>query len=75
MIERVQTIFREVFNNQQLTIHPDILTNEIKMWDSLTHLELIAAIEKEFDLKFTFNEVMRCNSVKEIIALIGQKKV
>jgi len=43
------------------------------MWDSLTHLQLIAEIESEFKIKFTFEEVMMFNSVADILSTIEKK--
>ena len=58
--------------DEKLSIHPGTTAKDIKMWDSLTHLELIAAVEAEFGLKFTFSEVMEFNTVGDMLHKIGQ---
>ena len=73
MLERMQQVFRAVFEDQRLVVTPETSANDIKMWDSLTHLELIAAVEAEFNLKFSFNEVMQFNSVGDMLRLIEKK--
>ncbi len=73
MLERMQQVFRSVFEDQRLVITPETSAKDIKMWDSLTHLELIAAVEAEFNLKFSFNEVMGFNSVGDMLRLIEKK--
>ncbi len=70
MLERLQQIFREVFGDNTLTILPSTSAKDIKMWDSLTHLELIAAIEDEFKIKFSFDQVMKFGNVGDIIKTI-----
>ncbi len=49
-------------------------TNEnLAGWDSLSHLNLIGAIEKEFDVRFEKHEVMDCLSVADLLAAIEAK--
>ena len=73
MLDRLQNVFRVVFQNSQLTIIESTTANEIKMWDSLTHLELIAAVESEFKIQFSFNEVMSFKNVGDMLLLIELK--
>ena len=72
--EQIQQVFRNVFQNDTLIVLESTSAKDIKMWDSLTHLELIAAVEEEFDIKFTFNEVMQFNTVGDMIAVIERLK-
>ena len=74
MLERLQMVFRNVFGNQELVIHYTTSAKDIKMWDSLTHIELIAHVEDEFDVKFSFNEVMQFNTVGDMLDVIEKKK-
>lgn len=71
--ERLQNVFRKVFQNEKLVISGSTSAKEIKMWDSLTHLELIAAVEEEFNMKLSFNEVMQLDTVKDLLDVIEKK--
>ena len=73
MLERLQKIFRKVFIDEKLIIDENTSAKDIRMWDSLTHLELISAVEEEFKLKFTFNEVMNFENVGEMMSVIKIK--
>lgn len=73
MLEQLQHVFREVFKNDALIITESTSAKDIKMWDSLTHLELIAAVETAFSIKFTFNDVMMFSNVGEMMALVEKK--
>ena len=73
MIERMQQVFRTVFEDQRLVITPETAARDIKMWDSLTHLELIAAVENEFNVKFSFGEVRKGNNGADMLRLIETK--
>lgn len=73
MLEKLQLIFRRVFNNNTLIITPDSSAKNIKMWDSITHMELIAEVETAFNILFSFEEVMQFNTVGDMIELIEKK--
>ena len=74
LTEQLQKVFRKVFMDEKLTIGPGTTAKDIKMWDSLTHLELIAAVEEEFGIKFTFSEVMQFNNVGDMMDVIRKIK-
>jgi acyl carrier protein len=42
-------------------------------WDSLGQINLFMTIEKEFEIKFTYDEIIENNSIKKIILLIETK--
>ena len=46
---------------------------DIEMWDSLTHIELIVALEREFRVKFTTGEVTKLKNVGDLVYLIQAK--
>jgi acyl carrier protein len=72
-IDNLQEVFRKVFGKNDLLISVNTSTKDIKSWDSLTHLELIAAVEEAFDVKFSFAEVMQFNTVGDMIQAIEKK--
>lgn len=73
MQEKLQDIFRIVFKDKALLIQDSTSANDIVMWDSLTHIELISSIEDAFQIKFTFQEVMKFNTVGDMMQVIAQK--
>ncbi len=70
MQERLQKVFRKVFNNNNLIITLQTSANDIKMWDSITHMELISEIEVEFNIVFSFDQVMQFNNVGDMLMTI-----
>jgi acyl carrier protein len=48
----VQDIFRDIFDEDDLIISDTTSSNEVEDWDSLNHINLVSAIEKEFKVKF-----------------------
>lgn len=68
--ERLTGVFREVFDDESLKIEDHYAAENIPGWDSLMHINLIIAIEEEFDVKFSTTEIasFRCvGDVKELI--------
>ena len=54
---RLTAIFRDVFEDESLVLRDDLTAEDVENWDSLTHINLIVAIEKEFRIRFTTAEV------------------
>lgn len=72
-IQRVQLVFRKVFQDPDLVINPDYTANNIAGWDSLTHMTLIAELENFFSIRFTFQEVSEFKTVGDLIQIITLK--
>lgn len=75
MSERLERIFREVFDDGSLRLSPEISPETFPAWDSLSHVRLIMALEAEFDTKFTTDEVIEADSAASIQALLEGKDV
>lgn len=69
----VQDIFRDVFDAPNLKINNSTGANNIGNWDSLTHINLLSALQKEFNIKFSLSEIENLTNVEAIIAIIEQK--
>lgn len=71
--ERLQEIFRDVFDDEELEIREDMSAKDIEDWDSLAQINLIIAIEKEFGVKFNLEEVSKLKNIGEMLELINLK--
>lgn len=69
----VQDIFRDIFDDDNLTIIDATCSHDIEDWDSLSHINLVCAIEKEFKIKFALGELQALNDVGAMIDLIKVK--
>lgn len=69
------TIFRDVFDDESLALRPNLTAADVENWDSLSHINLIVAIERGFKIKFTTREVASLKNVSELVDLIRQKQV
>jgi acyl carrier protein len=73
IFHRVQRIVGDVFSIPIAHITLESSADTIESWDSLQHLNLILALEQEFGLQFTPEEIERLSSVGDINALLEQK--
>ena len=73
VFDKVQEIFRDVFDDEDLTISDATNSDEIEDWDSLEHISLIISMEKAFSMKFDIKEVNKLENVGEMIDLILRK--
>ncbi|MDR2841555.1 MAG: acyl carrier protein [Paludibacter sp.] len=71
----VQTIFRDILDNEDITLGYETTANDVEEWDSLTHIQLIVAIEKHFKIKFTSKEILSWKNVGEMLDCINSKGV
>lgn len=73
VMNKVQDIFRDVFDDDSLVIVDSTNSDDIEDWDSLEHIALIVSMEKEFNMKFDIKEVGKLANVGEMVDLIVSK--
>lgn len=72
-LARLQPIFRDVLDNPRLEISRTSNASNVKGWDSLTHINLVSAIEQEFAISFTLSELQEMENVGQMMDLIEMK--
>lgn len=70
--KRLDGVFSSTFD-EEISIKEEMTAADIESWDSLTHIQLVAAIEAEFRVRFTTREVIELKNVGDIITLIAAK--
>jgi acyl carrier protein len=73
IIDRVTDTARMIFDNDDLVLTRGTTAQDVEGWDSLTHINLIVALEREFKIKFTTAEVTGMKNVGELSDLIARK--
>ncbi len=70
----LNNIFMDVLDlDEDIVLTDETSANDIEEWDSLSHIQLIVAIEKKFNIKFTSLEIMKWRNVGEMVNSIEEK--
>ena len=75
ILNSIQEILRDVADDETIVISENSTADDVEGWDSLTHIQLVVAIEKQFKIKFTAAEIQKWKNVGEMIASIAAKSV
>ena len=73
LFDGVQDIFRDIFDEEDMVIEDKTSSDDVEEWDSLNHINLVSAIEKEFEIRFALGELMELKDVGAMIDLMGEK--
>ena len=71
--DKLQEVFRDVFDEDSIVIGPGTTADDIEDWDSLMHITLISAVEDEFGMRFTVGEVSTMKNVGEMVSIIADR--
>jgi acyl carrier protein len=71
--ERLNQVFREIFDDESIVIHDAMTAKDIYEWDSLMHITLVVGTEKEFGMELTAEEIGNLNSVGELLDIISER--
>lgn len=72
IFSKLNVIFKDVLDlDETPELKETSSANDIEEWDSLSHIQLVVAIEKAFKLKFTSQEILKWNNVGEMVDTIS----
>jgi acyl carrier protein len=74
ILTRLTSIFREVFDDDELVLKPELTADDVDGWDSLAHIRLILSVQKAFSVKFSAAEMSRLKNVGDLVALTKHKQ-
>jgi acyl carrier protein len=73
LLAEVQQIFRDVLDQPDLAITRESNASNVDDWDSLTHINLISAISKKYNVKFALGELEDLKNVGDMLDLLRAK--
>jgi len=72
-LEELNGIFKEVFDDDELVVNQATTANDVDGWDSLSHVNLIVAIEGRFKIRFSHKELLSFKNVGDMVKCIEMK--
>ena len=73
IFERRDRVFQDVFDDDTIHVTPKTTADDIEDWDSLEHITLISAVEREFRMKFKMGEISSMKNVGEMVDIIKSR--
>ncbi len=74
ILTELQDICREVFENPGLTLTESTTAEDVPHWDSLNHLNVVAAAEQRFGIRFRTSEVEGLKNIGDFVCLVAAKQ-
>ena len=72
-LERLNEVFQQVFDDDELAVGPTTTAEDVEGWDSLMHVTLMIRVEKAFGVKFTSSQVAGLKNVGQLVELLDHK--
>lgn len=71
--DRLVSVFCETFGISSDKVHPDLGPDDLKQWDSIGYVMLVAAIEEAFSIQLDVDEIMEMTSFRATLAVLETK--
>jgi len=71
--EVLEPIFRQVFDDEQIKLAAEMTADDVDGWDSLSHVNLIVAIESKLKIRFTQKELLTFRCVGDLMRASAEK--
>ncbi len=73
ILAHVQEVFRDELEVEDLVLADETTADDVEEWDSLSHVQLVVALEKAFNIKFTSREILSWDNVGDLVDCIEKK--
>ena len=70
ILEKLSAVFRDVFDDDTISLRPETTADDIDGWDSQAHVTLVVATEMRFGIKFRTAELESLRNVGDFARLI-----
>ena len=73
VFEKLNEVFRDIFDDGAIVVSDTTNADDIEDWDSLSHINLVVSVEKEFGIKFSMGETQKMKNVGEMVDIILER--
>ncbi|MBK8339004.1 MAG: acyl carrier protein [Flavobacteriales bacterium] len=73
--DRIRTVLTAVLGHTNFSMEDGMTAADVKGWDSLTHMQIITRVEKEFAVRFKLKEINKLKNMGSLVELITSKLI
>jgi len=73
ILKKVNAVFIDVLHDENVVLTDETTANDIEDWDSLNHIRIVVAIEKQFQCRFTSKEIQSWANIGQMIDSVSSK--
>ena len=73
ILNRMNIVISDILDLKELSLSKNMVASDIEGWDSLNHINIIVAMENEFNIKFTLNDIKNLKNIGDLIQLVENK--
>lgn len=74
-MDTLTEVFRQVFDDPTIVLTPEATADDVEGWDSLSHVNLIMAVENRFDIRFKPKEIASFKNVGDLARCVESKRL
>lgn len=71
--EQLNQVFQMVFDDNSIQVRPEMTADDIEGWDSLSHVNLMVAVESTFNIEFGQREILSFKTIGDLMLSIEKK--
>lgn len=68
--EKLNEVFRDVFDDESITVNDETVASDVEGWDSLAHINLMATVQEEFEIKIPMKDIVELKNVGDLVNII-----
>lgn len=68
--ERLNTLFRDVLDDDALVLRADTTARDVEGWDSMANVQLMLGVEREFGLHLSAGQMQSLSNVGDLVSAI-----
>ncbi|MBL0359238.1 MAG: acyl carrier protein [Chitinophagaceae bacterium] len=73
ILTQITRVFIDTLDEDNVVLTESTKADDVEGWDSLTHVQLVVAVEKKFNIRFAAKEIQSWKNVGELIDSISSK--
>lgn len=70
ILEKIQPIFKDVFDDEDLVVAAETTAADVEDWDSFAQMQIVMGIEAMFRIEFSTDEVTEFKNVGDVVKTI-----